>query len=74
MIIGVLETVIFEGSFSIEVWIDIDGCVRMRLVFLKVPGDNLEWGGYQTQSGVSQVGHNGLIVGSSILELLTDFL
>ena len=41
VIIGLLKMVRFGGSFSIEVWIEINGCIRMLLVVLKVPGDGI---------------------------------
>ena len=41
MILGRLKTVGFKGSLSFEIWIEIQGCVSMRLVVLKVPGDYL---------------------------------
>ena len=34
----------FGGSLSIEFWIEIHVCVRMVLVLLKVPVDDIDWG------------------------------
>ena len=44
-ILGIMEIVGFGGSFSIEVCIEINLCVRMGLVVLKVPVYDLEMGG-----------------------------
>ena len=50
MIIGLLKTVMFGGSFRIEVWIEIHVCCRLVLVVLKLPGEDLEWGGNHVQN------------------------
>ena len=41
MILGILETVGFKGGLRFEIWIEIQGRVRMGLVALKVPGEDL---------------------------------
>ena len=64
----------FGGSLIIEVWVDINYCGRMVLVVMKVPDDDLERGGNNTQNAFSQVRHGGLIFGRIILEIPPEFL
>ena len=46
----------------------------MGLVVLKVPGDDLEWGGNSAHKDFSQVRNGGLIAESIIFEFLPEFL
>ena len=69
-----LKPVGFGGRFITEVWIEINCCVQMGLIVLKVPGDNVEKGGNCMQKEFSRVSHGNLIGGSCILGFLIRFL
>ena len=64
----------FKGDLSFDIWIDIQGCVNMVLVILKVPGEDLEWSGNLTQKLFSWMSHSSLVVGIIIIEFLYEFL
>ena len=72
--LGRLKTVGFKGSLSIEIWVEIQGCVRMRLVILNLPGEDLEHSSNHTQKVFSRMKHVSLVVGNIILEFLPEFL
>ena len=74
MIIVHLKTVGFKGSFNFETWIEIQGCGRMRLVVLKVPGEDLEWSSNCMQKVFYWMRHGVFLLGSSIVELIFEFL
>ena len=74
MIIGRLEMVGFKVSLIFDIWTDIQVCGRMGLVILKVPSEDLERNSNCTQKVFDWMRHGGLVVGSSILEFLTEFL
>ena len=56
MIHGLLKMMVFWGSLSIEVWIEIHGCDSMGLVVLKETVDDLEWGGNHMQKQFFELG------------------
>ena len=59
-----MKPVGFGERFITEVWIEIYCCVRIGLMVLKVPGDDIEKGGNCMQKEFSRVSHRKLIGGS----------
>ena len=69
-----MEMVGFKVGLIFEIWIMIQGCVRMVLVVLKVPCEDLEWIHNCKQKLFARMRHGGFIFGSSIVEFLSEFL
>ena len=72
MILGLLETVGFNGSFSFDIWIDIQGRRGMGLVVLKVSSDYLEWIGKHKQNIFVWMRHGFFVVVSRTNEFLLE--
>ena len=74
MVIGRLKTVGYKVGLRFETWIKIQGCGRIQLVVLKVPGEYLDNISNFTQKIFDLMRHGGLVLGRRIIEFLPELL
>ena len=74
MIIGSTETVGFKGSKSFEIYIEIQGCIRMGLMVLEVSGEDLEWSRNCNKKVFFRMMHCCFVFGSSIVDFRFEIL